>query len=314
MPLDYVLAGVNVPGKALTDGSKVVASTYRTILGFLAWMWTALQQLPLNAGGMGVPDLPLRGRLLLLKTYLQASLSRNVFARRAAAFQLTTQDPQTEGHCLRGAIASEGIAVHSTSDGSFTTAQLYLEGDPQQCGQFDELLLLPDGSQQGNKVGAGFLLWHPGAGIILRGWLGIDVVAGHSTDGEWLARLLGVYVLEGWKGKLLTVPDSASALTRGCTASPRKQTVLAVLYRALRPPQYPSMRCESWLPAQHDTRSSEVVALLNKEADLRRQTRRARRLTSYSSSTASAAPQSHRHKMEGDPAGPQSCRACLCLS
>ena len=266
--LDYVLAGVFVPPEVLTEAAGVVTSTYRKILGYPSWMWTALQQLPLHAGGMGVPDLPLRGRLLLLKTYLMASLSRNVLARKAAAFQLITSDPQAEGSCLRRALRSEDIEVYSTSDGSLTAAKLHLEGDLKRCWDFEELLLVPDGSQTGTRVGAGFLLWHPDAGILLRGWMGVEVLAGHSTDGEWLARLLGVYVLDGWKGRLLTIPDSTSALTKGSTAAPRRQTVLAVLYRALRPPQYPSMRLEFWLPAQHDTQSAEVVALLNKEADI----------------------------------------------
>lgn len=99
--LDGVLARVFVPAWELSEGAKVVASTYRKILGYPTWMWIALQQLPLKAGGMGVPDLPLRGRLLLLKTYLMASLSRNVLARRARAFHLCTPNPQAEGNCLR---------------------------------------------------------------------------------------------------------------------------------------------------------------------------------------------------------------------
>ena len=97
--------------------------------------------------------------------------------------------------------------------------------------------------------------------------MGVEVLAGHSTDGEWRARLLGVHVLDGWKGRLLTILDSTSALTKGGTAAPGRQRVRAVLYRALKPPQYPSMRLEFWLPAQHDTLLAEVVALLNKEAD-----------------------------------------------
>ena len=87
-------------------------------------------------------------------------------------------------------------------------------------------------------------------------------------DPQGLGKLLGVHALDGWKGRLMTVPDSTSALTKGCTAAPRRQTILAVLYGALRPPQYPSMRHEFWLPAQHDTLSAEVPALLNKEADV----------------------------------------------
>ena len=141
-------------------------------------------------------------------------------------------------------MASEEVEIHSTSDGSFTTATLHLEGDLQQIRQFEELLLVLDGSQTGSRIGAGFLLWHPDAGILLRGWLGIEVLASHFTDGEWLGQLLGVNVLEGWKGRLWTMPDSTSALTKGCTAAPRRQTILAVLYRAHRPPQYPSMRLE----------------------------------------------------------------------
>uniref|UniRef100_A0A6U8LYI7 Uncharacterized protein n=1 Tax=Eutreptiella gymnastica TaxID=73025 RepID=A0A6U8LYI7_9EUGL len=42
---------------------------------------------------------------------------------------------------------------------------------------------------------------------------------------------------------------------------------MAVLFRALRPPEYPSMRHEFWLPAQHDTRSQETLATLNAMAD-----------------------------------------------
>ena len=148
--LDYVLAGVFVLAEVLSDGAKVVASTYRKILGYPSWMWTALQLLPLHAGGMGVPDLPLRGRLLLLKTYLMARLSRNVLARRPAAFQLSTPDPQAEGKCLWQALASEGIEICSTSDGSLTTAKPHLEGDLKRCWHLEELWVVPDRSQTGS--------------------------------------------------------------------------------------------------------------------------------------------------------------------
>ena len=129
---------LHLPAEVLSDGAKVVASPYRKILGYPSWMWTALQQLPLHAGGIGVPDVPLRGCLLLLKTYLMASLSRNVLARRPAAFQLSTPDPQAEGKCLRQALTSERIEICSTSDGSLTTAKLHLEGDLKRCWLFEQ--------------------------------------------------------------------------------------------------------------------------------------------------------------------------------
>ena len=35
---------------------------------------------------------------------------------------------------------------------------------------------------------------------------------GHSTDAEWLAKLLVYHTLRGWLGRLCVPPDSAGAL------------------------------------------------------------------------------------------------------
>ena len=84
--------------------------------------------------------------------------------------------------------------------------------------------------------------------------MGIRVLGGHSTDGEWLAHFL-------------TASDSTAALTRRVTTAPRRQTLLAVLFVVLTPSEYPSTRREFWLLAQHDTQSQEVLAMMNAEAD-----------------------------------------------
>ena len=123
-----------------------------------------------------------------------------------------------------------------------------------------------DGSQMHHRLGAGVVLWHPSAGIFYRLWFGVQPCAAHSTDSEWLAKVVLFFLRGDWTGVALLATDSAAALTAILTRSPRNGTLLLLLFRAALV-QLRAQIQEVWLPAQHDTGASTLLAMLNAEAD-----------------------------------------------
>ena len=123
-----------------------------------------------------------------------------------------------------------------------------------------------DGSQEGTRLGAGFLLWHPHHGTLYRGWLGLHALAGHSTDAEWIAKKAAMFALCGWSGEALFASDSTASQLCDLTRGPAPSSALSIPYRAALLSAYFRMH-EAWLPAQHDPGSASHLATLNVEAD-----------------------------------------------
>ena len=124
-----------------------------------------------------------------------------------------------------------------------------------------------DGSQEGTRLGAGFLLWHPHHGTLYRGWLGLHTLARHSTDAEWVAKIAAMLALSGWSGRALFASDSTASQLCDLTHGPPPTSALSIPYRAALLSATFRMH-EAWLPAQHDSGSGSHLATVNAEADI----------------------------------------------
>ena len=76
---------------------------------------------------------------------------------------------------------------------------------------------------------------------------------GHSTDAEWLAKLLVYYTLRGLLGVRYVPPDSAGALACKATRGPRPGTVMYVIYRLCAFSPVAKGVFEVWIPALQDS-------------------------------------------------------------
>ena len=128
------------------------------------------------------------------------------------------------------------------------------------------LVLSTDASLRRCDGGGGIVFYAPDQGVILRAWYGIRMWV-TPAGAEWLAHLVGLYLLNGWSGHLTTALDSTSALLRAHTRFPPKLTVLELLWRRLSPTLLRlRSHTELWVPAQHDSHSTHLLAILNRES------------------------------------------------
>jgi hypothetical protein len=124
-----------------------------------------------------------------------------------------------------------------------------------------------DGSVKDDRLGAAFALWQPSLGVFFEASVGCRAVAAHSTDAEWLARILLVHLLHDWSGTLLLASDSTGASPCALSRAPKPGTVMDVLFRATCRSRVLRTALDAWIPAQHDSGASDALALLNAKAD-----------------------------------------------
>ena len=155
-----------------------------------------------------------------------------VIGRAAIRSLLDKMGQGMEGPALRVRLAVLGLVLDLVEEGgAFSEAKLWTEGELGMLRGLSWVVAATYGSQQGSRLGAVVVLWHPDHGIFIRAWLGLHTVEGHSTDAEWLAKQLVCHTLRGWLGRLYVPSDSAGALACKATRGPRPGTVMYVLYR-----------------------------------------------------------------------------------
>ena len=110
---DFVFSGVLAPPSWHHDLQVYAHKAYRAAFALPPWSCNAFLHLPLHAGGVGCPSLPLRNLSLLAMTYLHASVSRNPLSRASAVYLLDTLAPFSEGMALRTALATLRTRVHT---------------------------------------------------------------------------------------------------------------------------------------------------------------------------------------------------------
>ena len=267
--LDYVSGGVLFTQDQLRPHQKATDSVYLAAFRLPPWTQRSLLRLPLRLGGFGTPDVAHRSHLQLLTSYLRASWSTNLLAVAAAHYILTLPPRggwEPEGTRLRDALRPLQVTVHTDPKPLLRPSIIHSVGEASHLSRLSFVVAATDGSQVDTRLGAGFALWHPSRGIFYRQWFGVHVCAGHSTDAEWLAKIALLLLLADWRGEVLLVTDSTAALTAGLSRAPHSGSLLSIPYRAALTSSRAHLR-EAWLPAQHDSDDSSLLARLNAEAD-----------------------------------------------
>ena len=268
-PLDYVTSGVLIPAPSFRPHQTAINNAYRHAFRLPPWAHTAFLHLLLQQGGPGAPLLAYRARLNLLRTYLRASWGPNTLAVAATASLVSPRRPTpwlTEGPALAQALAPLDVTVHLLPCPNVRPAPQHHTGSLAPLRSLPDVVVACDGSQEGTRLGAGFLLWHPHHGTLYRGWLGLHALAGHSTDAEWIAKIAAMFALRGWSGEALFASDSTASQLCDLTRGPPPSSALSIPYRAALLSATFRMH-EAWLPAQHDSGSASHLATLNAEAD-----------------------------------------------
>ena len=268
-PLDYVTSGVLVPPPSPRPHQTAINNAYRHAFRLPPWAHSAFLHLPLQQGGPGAPLLAYWAPLNLLRTYLRASWGPNTLAVAATASLISPRRPTpwlTEGPALAQALAPLDITVHLLPSPHVRPAPQHHTGSLAPLHSLPYVVVACDGSQEGTRLGAGFLLWHPHHGTLYRGWLGLHALAGHSTDAEWIAKIAAMFALRGWSGEALFASDSTASQICDLTRGPPPSSALSIPYRAALLSASFRMH-EAWLPAQHDSGSASHLATLNAEAD-----------------------------------------------
>ena len=185
-------------------------------------------------GGPGHPDLTLRAAVRLLLTYTQASFSPNLLAQCSAQYLSTARVPGSEAEPFAATSAALSVQVVVLPDPGVSDLQVHGDGDRGALMSQPALVRATDGALRQQAGGGGIAFYAPGAGVVLRAWFSCLVWASPSSM-EWLARLVALALLNGWKGTLLSALDATSALFRSYTRQPPKFTLLDALWGHLIP-------------------------------------------------------------------------------
>ena len=264
--LDYIASGVAVPPEQIEDLSIQSRAYYRHVLGLPCWTSRALLALPPSSGGPGCPHLPLRSACHLLVTYTQATCSRSLLAHRSARYLAEIDLPGSDARPLLAAAQQLSVEVSLLPDPAISAMPIHTDADPSVLHKCPSLVLSTDASLRRCDGGGGIVFYAPDQGVILRAWYGIRMWV-TPAGAEWLAHLVGLYLLNGWSGHLTTALDSTSALLRAHTRFPPKLTVLELLWRRLSPTLLRlRSHTELWVPAQHDSHATHLLAILNRES------------------------------------------------
>ena len=264
--LDYIAFGVAIPPEHMEDLAIQLRAYYRHVLGLPCWTSRALLALPLSYGGPGCPHPPLRSACLLLLTYTQATSSRSLLAHRSARYLAETSLPGSEASPLRAAAQQLSVEVSLLPDPAISAMPVHSDTSPSVLHAYPSLILATDAALCHCDGGGGMVFFAPGRGIILRAWFGIRMWV-TPAGAEWLAHLVGLYLLGEWSGHLTTAMDSTPTLLRAHTRFPPKLTILKLLWRRLAPTLLRlCSHVELWVQAHHDSHATHLLAVLNRES------------------------------------------------
>ena len=216
---DFVFSGVLAPPSWHHDLQVYAHKAYRAAFALPPWSCSAFLHLPLHAGGVGCPSLPLRNLGLLAMTYLHASVSRNPLSRASAVYLLDTLAPFSEGMALRTALATLRTRVHTHPFPHLHGMRVHAHvasGHPLP----NVLWVVTDGALAGHRVGGGIVFYNPQRGVLRSYSFGVSVVAATSADAEWLAKLVARSLLKGWDGQASFLADATASMHCGFTKAP----------------------------------------------------------------------------------------------
>ena len=261
---DFVFSGLLASPDWLQDMHVYARRAYRTAFSLPLWTCNAFLHLPLHAGGVGCPSLPLRNLCLLTLTYLHASVSRNPLSPASAAYLLATHAPFSKGQALRTSLATLHTRVHTHPFPHLHDMRVHthIASDLPMPG---DLWIVTDGALTGHRLGGGIVFFHPQLGVLKSFSFGIHVVAATSADAEWLAKLVARDLLQDWDGQAFFLADDTASMHCAFTkAPPPLATLLNHLFRQVITATVGAH--EFWVRAQHDTGHTHTLALLQREA------------------------------------------------
>ena len=241
--IDFVLSGVLLRPVHLAALQARVNGAYRRALG--------APYATRDTGGVGAPLLSLRNVVRLALSYAQAAASRNPLLRYADLALSRLQHPVSEAVALRHRLQPLDITIHALPDTSVDMAAVHLQRSLHQVPPDAPLYFSADGSRSDDAIGAGFVFWHPAAGVLLRGSCAMATCGAASEDAEWLAVLLALQQVEGRPNPLVQVGDAAGTSFAGWTRGPPDHTLWARAFRSLVPWLSTISVDEFWTPAQH---------------------------------------------------------------
>jgi hypothetical protein len=266
--IDYLMQGVLLGAPELQAAQVLANKAHRASLGAPKWTHLSLLQLPLKRGGAGAPELVSRAALLLAVSYMTVSLGRNVLGRAAVLSLVRGGRPYCEYRALSARLAPFRLRLLPvTTSPEIREAPILTEGTLDALSGLEWCVAATDGSVTGQHLGAALVLWHPSAGVFFTASVGCLALAAHSTDAEWLGRVVLAHLMAHWQGRLLVASDSTGASPSGLTRAPKQGTVLEVLFRATCLSPVLASAVDVWLPAQHDSGAQGALAHLNSEAD-----------------------------------------------
>ena len=190
--IDFVLSGVLLRPVHLVALQARINNAYRRALGAPRWTPADFLYGTRDTGGVGAPLLSLRNVVRLALSYPQATASRNPLVEYAALALARLQHPVSEAVALQQRLQPLGITIHALPDTSVDMATIHLQGSLHQVPPDVPLYFSADGSCSDDAIGAGFVFWHPAAGVLLRGSCAMAACAAASEDAEWLALLLAL--------------------------------------------------------------------------------------------------------------------------
>ena len=216
---DFVFSGVLAPPDWHHDLQVYAHKAYRAAFALPPWTGNAFLHLPLHAGGVGCPSLPLRNLSLLAMTYLHASVSRNPLSRASAVYLLDTMAPFSEGMALRTALATLRTRVHTHPFPHLHDMRVHAHVASDHP-LLDVLWVVTDGALAGHRVGGGIVFYSPLLGVLRSYSFGVSVVVATSADAEWLAKLVVRSLLRGWDGQASFLADATASMHCGYTKAP----------------------------------------------------------------------------------------------
>ena len=216
---DFVFSGVLAPPSWHRDLQVYGHKAYRAAFALPPWSCNAFLHLPLHAGGVRCPSLPLRNLSLLAMTYLHASVSRNPLSRASAVYLLDTLAPFSEGMALRTTLATLRTRVHTHAFPHLHDMRVHAHVTSSHPLP-DILWVVTDGALAGQRVGGGVVFYNPQLGVLRSYSFGVSVVAAKFADAEWLSKLVARSLLKGWEGQASFLADATASMHCGFTKAP----------------------------------------------------------------------------------------------
>ena len=235
------------------------------VLGLPPWTKLDHLYLPLRYGGPGCPKLEVCLPLHLLLTYMSASYSRNEYAIAAAPYLVSETRPVSEGSSLLHHIVPSGLSLAVLPSDAHPDAPIQVEGDVSTLLLLDSLVAATDAAIFGRVHSCAVVPYCPTTSRRVGFSMSYSVLDGEPVVPETMARLL-LHVLRDWFGSLWAAAHCVSALWRMFTRLPRKETIMAAVFRSLAYVFQQVQLHELWVEAQHDSHSTDVLSQLNASA------------------------------------------------